>query len=145
MHFCDGRAALPFQVVIATLTACVSAGGQFGFQGYGRPYGDPLVGSATGGSFAAAQPIYPPQPYSFGYDSVDEFGTQTYRKEQGDASNAKKGSYGYRDAFGCSDASTTWPTSTDSVPTCTPTNPARRPEAAPTPCSTQSPAPPRLP
>ncbi|KAH7966117.1 hypothetical protein HPB49_013894 [Dermacentor silvarum] len=52
--------------------------------------------SANASKYAMA----PPQPYSFGYDSVDELGTQTYRKEQGDASNAKKGSYGYRDAFG---------------------------------------------
>ncbi|KAH7964906.1 hypothetical protein HPB49_002468 [Dermacentor silvarum] len=42
----------------------------------------------------------PPQPYSFGYDSTDEFGTQLFHKEQGDASNAKTGSYGYRDANG---------------------------------------------
>ncbi|KAL1419585.1 hypothetical protein MTO96_025248 [Rhipicephalus appendiculatus] len=71
-------------------------------------YGDPLLASAAGGNFAAAERFYvscvtlqyPPQPYNFGYDSVDEFGTQTFRKEQGDASNAKKGSYGYRDAFG---------------------------------------------
>ncbi|KAH9384051.1 hypothetical protein HPB48_026033 [Haemaphysalis longicornis] len=42
----------------------------------------------------------PPQPYSFGYDNTDEFGTQTYHKEQGDASNTKTGSYGYRDEYG---------------------------------------------
>ncbi|KAH9371596.1 hypothetical protein HPB48_021433 [Haemaphysalis longicornis] len=42
----------------------------------------------------------PPQPYNFGYDSVDEFGTQTYRKEQSDARNVKTGSYGYKDAYG---------------------------------------------
>ncbi|KAH9371602.1 hypothetical protein HPB48_017848 [Haemaphysalis longicornis] len=47
--------------------------------------------------FACAQP---PQPYSFGYDNVDEFGTKTYHKEQGDASNAKTGSFGYTDASG---------------------------------------------
>ncbi|KAH9371613.1 hypothetical protein HPB48_017701 [Haemaphysalis longicornis] len=40
------------------------------------------------------------QPYSFGYDNVDEFGTKTYHKEQGDASNAKTGSFGYTDASG---------------------------------------------
>ncbi|KAH9371589.1 hypothetical protein HPB48_021438 [Haemaphysalis longicornis] len=42
----------------------------------------------------------PPQPYSFGYDNTDEFGTQTFHKEQGDASNTKTGSYGYRDEYG---------------------------------------------
>ncbi|KAH7966667.1 hypothetical protein HPB49_018483 [Dermacentor silvarum] len=57
--------------------------------GQGGGYG----GSAGGASGA-------PQPYSFGYDSTDEFGTQLFHKEQGDASNTKTGSYGYRDANG---------------------------------------------
>ncbi|XP_037285606.1 cuticle protein 10.9 [Rhipicephalus microplus] len=48
----------------------------------------------------AQDPVDPPQPYSFGFENVDEYGTQLYHKEQGDASNAKKGSYGYRDAAG---------------------------------------------
>ncbi|KAH7966829.1 hypothetical protein HPB49_019851 [Dermacentor silvarum] len=39
-------------------------------------------------------------PPTFGYDSTDEFGTQLFHKEQGDSSNAKTGSYGYRDANG---------------------------------------------
>ncbi|KAH9371570.1 hypothetical protein HPB48_021231 [Haemaphysalis longicornis] len=42
----------------------------------------------------------PPQPYSFGYDNTDEYGTQQFHKEEGDANNAKTGSYGYRDANG---------------------------------------------
>ncbi|KAK8754914.1 hypothetical protein V5799_002382 [Amblyomma americanum] len=42
----------------------------------------------------------PPQPYSFGYDNVDEYGTRLFHSEQGDANNAKTGSYGYRDAYG---------------------------------------------
>ncbi|KAH9384050.1 hypothetical protein HPB48_026032 [Haemaphysalis longicornis] len=42
----------------------------------------------------------PPKPYSFGYDTVDEFGTQSFHNEQSDANNVKKGSYGYRDAHG---------------------------------------------
>ncbi|KAH7961082.1 hypothetical protein HPB52_001558 [Rhipicephalus sanguineus] len=42
----------------------------------------------------------PPKPYSFGYDNVDEFGNRQFRSEQGDSSNAKTGSYGYRDANG---------------------------------------------
>ncbi|XP_049518668.1 adult-specific rigid cuticular protein 15.7 [Dermacentor silvarum] len=42
----------------------------------------------------------PPQPYSFGYDNVDEYGNQQFRSEQGDSNNAKTGSYGYRDANG---------------------------------------------
>ncbi|XP_077512065.1 cuticle protein 10.9-like [Amblyomma americanum] len=48
----------------------------------------------------AQDPVDPPQPYSFGFENVDEFGTQLFHKEQGDASNAKKGSYGYKDAQG---------------------------------------------
>ncbi|KAH7965356.1 hypothetical protein HPB49_006274 [Dermacentor silvarum] len=43
---------------------------------------------------------FPPQPYSFGYDNVDEYGNQQFRSEQGDSNNAKTGSYGYRDANG---------------------------------------------
>ncbi|KAK8776936.1 hypothetical protein V5799_029717 [Amblyomma americanum] len=90
-----------FEATVATLVACVCAGGTFSQHGFSTShYSDPLLAAETGGSFAAAEPYYPPQPYSFGYDSVDEFGTQTYRKEHGDASNTKKGSYGYRDAFG---------------------------------------------
>ncbi|KAH7961460.1 hypothetical protein HPB52_009237 [Rhipicephalus sanguineus] len=42
----------------------------------------------------------PPQPYSFGYDNVDEYGNQQFRSEQGDSNNAKTGSYGYKDANG---------------------------------------------
>ncbi|KAH9371580.1 hypothetical protein HPB48_022976 [Haemaphysalis longicornis] len=42
----------------------------------------------------------PPQPYSFGYDNTDEFGTRIYHNEQSDASNVKTGSYGYKDAYG---------------------------------------------
>ncbi|KAH9371584.1 hypothetical protein HPB48_000460 [Haemaphysalis longicornis] len=34
------------------------------------------------------------------YDNTDEFGTQLFHSEQGDANNAKTGSYGYRDANG---------------------------------------------
>ncbi|XP_077512834.1 uncharacterized protein LOC144124030 [Amblyomma americanum] len=42
----------------------------------------------------------PPQPYSFGYDNVDEYGNRLFHIEQSDANNAKTGSYGYRDAYG---------------------------------------------
>ncbi|KAK8767216.1 hypothetical protein V5799_006003 [Amblyomma americanum] len=42
----------------------------------------------------------PPQPYSFGYDNVDEYGNRQFRSEQGNSSNTKTGSYGYRDAYG---------------------------------------------
>ncbi|KAH7963196.1 cuticle protein 16.8 [Rhipicephalus sanguineus] len=42
----------------------------------------------------------PPQPYSFGYNNVDEYGNRQFHSEQGDSNNAKTGSYGYRDANG---------------------------------------------
>ncbi|KAG0436479.1 hypothetical protein HPB47_017923 [Ixodes persulcatus] len=40
------------------------------------------------------------QPYDFGYDNVDEYGNKQFHKEQGDANNAKTGSFGYTDANG---------------------------------------------
>ncbi|XP_037284986.2 uncharacterized protein LOC119177904 [Rhipicephalus microplus] len=42
----------------------------------------------------------PPQPYSFGYDNVDEFGNRQFHSEQADSNNAKTGSYGYRNVNG---------------------------------------------
>nr|XP_037290108.1 cuticle protein 10.9-like [Rhipicephalus microplus] len=53
---------------------------------------------------AASAPVeeYPPQPYSFSYDTTDEFGTRLTREESGDANNNKVGSYGYTDANGIS-------------------------------------------
>ncbi|KAG0444831.1 hypothetical protein HPB47_013335 [Ixodes persulcatus] len=44
--------------------------------------------------------VHVPQPYSFGYDNVDEFGTRMTRQETGDEHNNKVGSYGYVDAHG---------------------------------------------
>ncbi|CAN7996604.1 unnamed protein product, partial [Ixodes hexagonus] len=43
---------------------------------------------------------HPPQPYSFGYDNTDEFGTRLTRQETGDEHNNKVGSYSYVDANG---------------------------------------------
>ncbi|XP_042150286.1 cuticle protein 16.8-like [Ixodes scapularis] len=54
-------------------------------------------------AFAASQVVvehHAPQPYSFGYDNVDEFGTRLTRQETGDVNNNKVGSYGYVDASG---------------------------------------------
>ncbi|KAL3192096.1 hypothetical protein MRX96_059299 [Rhipicephalus microplus] len=55
-------------------------------------------------AIAASAPTedYPPQPYSFSYDTTDEFGTRLTREESGDANNNKVGSYGYTDANGIS-------------------------------------------
>ncbi|KAH6925497.1 hypothetical protein HPB50_006189 [Hyalomma asiaticum] len=58
------------------------------------------VAAGGGPGAASSEPVYPPQPYSFGYDNVDEYGTQSFHKEESDANNVKTGSYGYRDANG---------------------------------------------
>ncbi|XP_050042832.1 uncharacterized protein [Dermacentor andersoni] len=88
------------QAFLISFVPVALAGGQFGFGG-GFNHG------AFGPSFAAAtqsfarQELYnPPQPYSFGYDNADEYGTKSFHKEQGDASNTKTGAYGYSDANG---------------------------------------------
>lgn len=44
----------------------------------------------------------PPQPYSFRYDTTDEFGSRTTREETSDENNNKVGSYSYVDANGIS-------------------------------------------
>ncbi|OQR75815.1 hypothetical protein BIW11_00707 [Tropilaelaps mercedesae] len=43
---------------------------------------------------------FAPQPYQFGYESVDEHGTKQVRHEVSDAYNNKKGSYSFTDARG---------------------------------------------
>ncbi|KAK8780392.1 hypothetical protein V5799_018263 [Amblyomma americanum] len=91
-------------VILLSVVAFIEAGNVFGgghhhgFQAGG--FRGPLFAAAATPGLAAAGAAYPPQPYSFGYDTTDEFGTQLFHKEQGDASNAKTGSYGYRDANG---------------------------------------------
>ncbi|KAK8776937.1 uncharacterized protein LOC144123013 [Amblyomma americanum] len=57
-------------------------------------------GYSGGGYEAAAEPVYPPLPYSFGYDTVDEYGNKQFHKEESDSNNIKTGSYGYTDANG---------------------------------------------
>ncbi|CAN8018011.1 unnamed protein product, partial [Ixodes persulcatus] len=44
--------------------------------------------------------LQPSVPFSFGYDTVDEFGTKLFHKEDADASNSRTGSYGYTDPNG---------------------------------------------
>ncbi|KAH7965876.1 hypothetical protein HPB49_011776 [Dermacentor silvarum] len=67
--------------------------GYSGYGGYsGPPAGPPYQGYADYSS--------PPQPYSFGYDTADEFGNRQFRSEQGNANNVKTGSYGYTDVNG---------------------------------------------
>ncbi|CAN7943533.1 unnamed protein product, partial [Ixodes hexagonus] len=72
--------------------------------------GDRFVGPSPGQAglgapgFASvpqyAEENYPAQPYSFGYDNVDEYGNTQFHKEQADANNVRTGSYGYTDANG---------------------------------------------
>ncbi|XP_050043570.1 uncharacterized protein [Dermacentor andersoni] len=91
------------KLVIACAFAVAAAGGRFGAHHAlqrGGFRGGPLVAAAATPGFAAADGSGPPQPYSFSYDNTDEFGTQLFHNEQGDGSNAKTGSYGYRDANG---------------------------------------------
>jgi hypothetical protein len=41
-----------------------------------------------------------PSPYSFGYKVNDGYGNSNFQSEEGDDYGAKKGSYGYTDAYG---------------------------------------------
>ncbi|KAH7966871.1 hypothetical protein HPB49_020211 [Dermacentor silvarum] len=83
------------QAFLISLVPVALAGGQFGFGGgFGQSF------AAATQSFARQEQYYPPQPYSFGYDNADEYGTKSFHKEQGDASNTKTGAYGYSDANG---------------------------------------------
>ncbi|KAH6939415.1 hypothetical protein HPB50_017813 [Hyalomma asiaticum] len=88
------------------IIACLAA------TSYGLHHHQPAAGYQNPGYNAYAGPVggapyqgyagyaSPPQPYSFGYDTVDEFGNRQFRSEQGDANNVKTGSYGYRDVNG---------------------------------------------
>ncbi|XP_065300470.1 cuticle protein 10.9-like [Dermacentor albipictus] len=101
MHW---TSALLAQVLLVSMISMTLGGGQFGFgSGFGSGFGGGLggaFGTSYGATFAQQAQYYPPQPYSFGYNNVDQYGTRSYRKEQGDASNTKTGMYGYSDANG---------------------------------------------
>ncbi|KAG8179819.1 hypothetical protein JTE90_025986 [Oedothorax gibbosus] len=61
-------------------------------QHYGAPaYGAPAYGH---------EEKYQPQPYDFGYETNDDYGTTTFRKESGDGKGKVQGSYGYKDLKG---------------------------------------------
>ncbi|KAL1471847.1 hypothetical protein MTO96_039678 [Rhipicephalus appendiculatus] len=85
-------------ILLLAATSCVLAENRYAAAGGG--FAGPAFTGGAGAGGGAGGPSLPPQPYSFGYDSTDEFGTRLFHKEQGDASNAKTGSYGYRDANG---------------------------------------------
>ncbi|KAM7285467.1 putative cuticle protein [Ixodes scapularis] len=57
-------------------------------------------GPGLGGAGPYGETNYPAQPFSFGYDTVDEYGNRQFHKEEADANNARTGSYGYTDANG---------------------------------------------
>ncbi|XP_035219095.1 cuticle protein 16.8-like isoform X1 [Stegodyphus dumicola] len=62
---------------------------------YGPKYDVPVYAKPYGAAYEEK-----PQPYSFGYDVKDDYGTTLTRKEEGDDYGNKRGSYGYVDAYG---------------------------------------------
>ncbi|CAN7982849.1 unnamed protein product, partial [Ixodes pacificus] len=72
----------------------------YGAAGYGRAgYGAAGYGTTASCDFPKPS-LQPSVPFSFGYDTVDEFGTKLFHKENADASNSRTGSYGYTDPNG---------------------------------------------
>jgi len=73
-------------------------------------YRSPVVSAYSGPSAGYARPVRQtqqlegaeprPEPYSFTFDTTDEFGTTLTRTESGDANGVVTGSYQYRDATG---------------------------------------------
>jgi hypothetical protein len=61
---------------------------------YGHGYGH---GGDNGHGY---EQHYAPQPYKFGYDVKDHYGSTLQQKEEGDAHGNKRGSYGYTDGHG---------------------------------------------
>lgn len=114
------------QIIVASAAAAAAYAGGIAAPAYGlaapalaHGYASPTLtaGYAAPLAYAAAAPVakiaaapvvakadiaYPPQPYQFGYESVDEYGTKQARHEVSDAYNNKKGSYSFVDARGIS-------------------------------------------
>ncbi|XP_064456928.1 cuticle protein 10.9-like [Ornithodoros turicata] len=88
------------QVLLATLLGYAAAGVPAYRPEAAFGYGAPLVAAPAVLKGVEAEPAYPPQPYEFGYDTVDEYGTRQSRQESSDNANQKKGSYSYTDANG---------------------------------------------
>ncbi|KAH6938199.1 hypothetical protein HPB50_007382 [Hyalomma asiaticum] len=59
-----------------------------------------IFAPGAAGLFPSGLPGEEWKPYSFGYDTTDEFGTRLFHNEQSDNKNAKTGTYGYRDVNG---------------------------------------------
>ncbi|XP_042150169.1 cuticle protein 10.9, partial [Ixodes scapularis] len=89
-------------IVIFMVAASAYAGGRFGFHhgGFGGGHVFAAAAAPVVSKAFLADAAYPPQPYSFGYDTVDEYGNKQFRNEQSDSNNVKTGSYGYTDAHG---------------------------------------------
>ncbi|XP_018493836.1 cuticle protein 16.8-like [Galendromus occidentalis] len=90
-------------LILGVLTSLVAVDAQRYRHAYRRRIGfqrpETLAYASTirdGGSDS----LYPPQPYQFGFNTVDEFGTKMTRHEESDAQNRKKGSYSFTDAYG---------------------------------------------
>ncbi|KAK8782877.1 hypothetical protein V5799_015783 [Amblyomma americanum] len=82
------------------LLLCMATSAYAGFlrPGFGHGgFGGPVFAAAAA---PVVDKVYPPQPYTFGYDTVDEYGNKQFRNEQSDSNNVKTGSYGYTDANG---------------------------------------------
>jgi len=62
----------------------------------------PQYGAAPGYAVPVAEHVYEevPQPYTFGFNTKDEYGATINQQETGDESGNKKGSYGYTDPNG---------------------------------------------
>ncbi|GFT90636.1 cuticle protein 10.9 [Nephila pilipes] len=63
-----------------------------------KPYGAPAPSASA--AAPAEEQKYPPLPYEFGYDTNDDHGTTTFRKETSDGKGKVQGSYGYKDLHG---------------------------------------------
>ncbi|RWS26422.1 cuticle protein 16.8-like protein, partial [Leptotrombidium deliense] len=95
-----------FAAFLATAFAGYRAPGSSAYYGYSPSYGVPKAAYAVPVAAYAApkaayiEPVYKPQPYSFGYNIDDGYGNNNHQNEEGDEYGSKRGSYGYTDAYG---------------------------------------------
>ncbi|GFY76983.1 cuticle protein 10.9 [Trichonephila inaurata madagascariensis] len=64
-----------------------------------KPYEAPAQAESAASAHAEEEK-YPPQPYEYGYETNDDKGTTTFRKETSDGKGKVQGSYGYKDHQG---------------------------------------------
>ncbi|UYV73551.1 hypothetical protein LAZ67_10004098 [Cordylochernes scorpioides] len=89
---------------VATLLACL-LGARAVPAGYAGAYAPvaplaPVVGGPYHGEPVIYDDVYYPKPYSFGYQTVDDFGGSQSRDEKSDGAGGVVGSYGYTDPHG---------------------------------------------